>query len=187
MAKEVPIPLSPAQRSKVRRLSAAKDPEPGEEAGELNIIPYLDIITNLLVFILASISVTFISQLETTPPSIGGGKVKQQVDSKALNLAVLITRDGIGFKTSGGNIATGCNDVGAGVTIPKSGEAYDLKALTACARKLKSARPEFEDETQVTITANRDVEYRHIIDVLDSIRRDERGELFPEFHLGVAR
>ncbi len=186
-------PLSPAQRSKIRRLSQPKEPDPGEEAGELNIIPYLDIIVNILVFVLVSVSVTFMSTIDTVPPSVGGGKVRDTVSSKKLNLSILITTKGIAFKTSGGSIATGCDNVGGGITIPaKESPApdqspYDPAAITACARRLKSARPEFEDETQVTITASPGIEYQYVIEVLDAVRIDEKGELFPEAFFGVVR
>lgn len=181
------VPLSPAQRSKIRRLSQPKEPDPGEEAGELNIVPYLDIIMNILMFVLASVSVTFVTSIETTPPSIGGGKPRQELSSRALNLSAFITGQGVSLKTSGGNIATGCQDVGAGITVPKKGDDYDLASITACAKRLKNARAEFKEETQVTITANPGIEYKVLIDVIDSLRSDGQEELFPEFHLGVAR
>ena len=52
MAKE-PEKLSAAQRSKIRRLSQPKELAADEEGGELNIVPFLDIITNVLMFVLA--------------------------------------------------------------------------------------------------------------------------------------
>lgn len=181
-------PLSPAQRSKIRRLSAPKEPEPGEEAGELNIVPYLDIITNILMFVLATVAVTFIASIDTTPPSIGGAnKVRADVSSKALNLSAWITNGGISLKTSSGNIATGCQDVGSGITVPKKGDENDYKSLTECAKRLKDARPDFKDETQVTITANPDIDYKTVISVMDALRSDGQEELFPEVHFGVAR
>ncbi len=185
--------LSAAQRSRIRRLSAYQEPAVGEEAGELNIIPYLDIIVNILVFVLVSVSVTFMSTIDTVPPSVGGGKVRDSVSSKKLNLSVFITTKGISFKTSGGSIATGCDNVGGGITVPMresppaGTSPYDLPAVTACARKLKSARPEFEEETQVTITASPGIEYQYVIEVLDAVRIDEKGELFPEAFFGVVR
>ncbi len=183
-------PLSAAQRSRIRRLALFKDPDVGEEAGELNIIPYLDIITNVLVFVLASVTVTFLTQLDTTPPSIGGKGVKENIKSDALNLAVLIIDDGVSFKTSFGQIATGCAGTGKGITIPVRGNKfeYDLPEIKRCARELKAAGGgKFEEETQVTVTASRNIEYRHLIAVLDALRNDEQGELFPEFHLGVTK
>jgi biopolymer transport protein ExbD len=187
MADQEEAQLSAAQRSRIRRLSQPKDAEPGEEAGELNVVPYLDIITNIMMFVLASVSVSFIGSIDTTPPAIGGNKVRQDVASKALNLSAWITSQGVSLKTSTGNIATGCNDVGSGVTVPKINEEYDLKGLTACAKRLKNANTAFKDETQVTITANPGVEYKTVIDVMDALRADGGEELFPEVHFGVAR
>jgi biopolymer transport protein TolR len=188
MAEPQDHPLSAAQRSRIRRLSQFKEPQPGEEAGELNIVPYLDIIVNIMMFVLASVSVSFVASIDTTPPAIGGKGVRSDVASKALNLAVFITGQGIGIKTSSGNIAPGCNDVGqAGTTVPKKGDDYDFASVTACAKKLKNAKPDFKDETQVTITANPGIEYKTVIDVMDALRSSEGEELFPEVHFGVHR
>jgi biopolymer transport protein TolR len=189
---EKELPLSPAQRSKIRRLSQPKEPELGEEAGELNIVPYLDIIVNILVFVLASVSVTFVASIDTQPPAIGGGKVRADVSSKALNLSAFITGQGISLKTSSGNIAPGCQSVGAGVTIPKvtnerGDDVHDYEAVTACARELKSKVPSAEDEVQVTITANPDIDYETVIHTMDALRSDGEMELFPEVFFGVAR
>ena len=187
MADPQEAPLSAAQRSRIRRLSQPAEAQPGDEAGELNVVPYLDIITNIMMFVLASVSVSFVASIDTTPPSIGGGKVRVDPSAKSLNLAAFITSQGVSLKTSGGNIATGCNDIGSGVTVPKNGEDYDLKNLTACAKRLKNANASFKEETQVTITANPGVEYKTVIDVMDSLRSDGEEELFPEVHFGVAR
>jgi biopolymer transport protein TolR len=181
------VPLSPAQRSRIRRLSQPREPAPGDEAGELNIIPYLDIIMNIIVFVIATISVVFVTTVDTTPPSAGGGK-GTRMKSKALNLTALITSDGISLKTSSGNISTGCTSIGAGVTVPKTdGGSYDYQELTRCARELKKQNERFAEETQVTITANPDVAYQVIISTMDAVREDADGNLFPDVHFGVAR
>ena len=187
MAEPADAPLSAAQRSRIRRLSAPKEAEPGDEAGELNVVPYLDIIMNILMFVLASVSVSFVGTIDSTPPSIGGSKVRADVSSKALNLSAWITGQGVSLKTSGGNIATGCQDGGAGITVPKIGEEYDLKGVTACVKRLKGSNTAFKEETQVTITANPGTEYKTIIDVMDALRSDGEEELFPDVHFGQPR
>lgn len=187
MADSQDAPLSAAQRSRIRRLSTPKEPEAGDEAGELNVVPYLDIITNIMMFVLASVSVSFVGSVDTTPPAINSGKTRVEVSSKALNLAAFITSQGVSLKTSSGNIATGCQDVGSGMTVPKSGENYDLKSLTACAKRLKNANASFKEENQVTITASPGIDYKFVIDVMDALRADGEEELFPEVHFGVAR
>ncbi|MCA9621603.1 MAG: biopolymer transporter ExbD [Myxococcales bacterium] len=181
------VPLSPAQRSKIRRLSQPKEPAPGEEAGELNIVPYLDIIMNIIVFVIATISVVFVTTIDTNPPSAGGGKGTRMA-SKALNLTALITAEGISLKTSSGNIATGCSAIGSGITIPKKGNGdHDYTELTRCSRELKKQNDRFAEETQVTVTANPDVAFQVIISVMDAFREDKDGPLFPDVHFGVAR
>ena len=42
-------PLTAAQRGKIRRLSQPRELAPDEEGGELNIVPFLDIIVNILI------------------------------------------------------------------------------------------------------------------------------------------
>jgi len=187
MAETEDAPLSAAQRSRIRRLSQPKDAEPGDEAGELNVVPYLDIITNIMMFVLASVSVSFVGTIDSTPPASNGSRVRSDVNSQALNLSAWIVTDGVALKTSGGNIATGCNDAGPGITIPKINGEYDLKSITACAKRLKNANPAFKEETQVTITGNPGIEYKTVIDVIDALRSDGEEELFPEIHFGVAR
>jgi biopolymer transport protein ExbD len=180
--------LSAAQRSKVRRLSQPKEAEEGEEAGELNIVPFLDIITNVMMFVLASVAVTFTATIDSTPPSLGGKGVRATVQSNALNLAVFVVNEGFSLKASGGNIATGCNAPGPGLAIPKQGNDYDYASLTDCAKKLKDASSEFKDETQVTITANPGIDYQTLIRAIDALRRSKEGEdLFPDVHFGVPR
>jgi biopolymer transport protein ExbD len=180
--------LSAAQRSKVRRLSQPKEAEEGEEAGELNIVPFLDIITNVMMFVLASVAVTFTATIDSTPPSLGGKGVRAAVQSNALNLAVIIANEGISLKASGGNIAPGCSAPGPGYAVPNRGADYDYASLTDCAKKLKDASADFKDETQVTITANPGIEYQILIRVIDALRRSKEGEdLFPDVHFGVPR
>ena len=101
MAETENAPLSAAQRSRIRRLSQQPEAQPGDEAGELNVVPYLDIIMNILIFMLASISVSFIGSIDTTPPAIGGSRVRADISSKALNLSAWITSQGVSLKTSG--------------------------------------------------------------------------------------
>jgi biopolymer transport protein TolR len=180
-------PLSAAQRSRIRRLSQPKEPDAGEEAGELNVVPYLDIITNIMMFVLASVSVSFVTSIDTTPPSIGGGKVRTDPSTKSLQLSAWIVGQGVSLKTSSGNIATGCNDVGSGITVPKVGEDYNLRGITECAKRLKNANASFKEETQVQLTANPGVDYKTVIEVIDALRNDGEEELFPDVTFGQPR
>jgi biopolymer transport protein ExbD len=176
--------LTAQQRGKIRRLSQTRELAPDEEGGELNIIPFLDIIVNILIFVLATIAVTFTSSIETTPPS-GKGGIRGEIQSEALNLTVIIVADGFSLKASGGNIAPGCTGVGPGIAIPRNSGKYDYKLLSECAAKLKE---KFEDENQAYITANPGTEYQILINVIDALRTSPRGvALFDNINFKVPR
>lgn len=178
--------LSAAQRSRIRRLSAPKEHSPDEAGGELNIVPFLDIVTNVLMFVLATITATFTATIDTFPPRAGSGA--RAATAPTLSLAVIIVPDGFSLKARGGNVAPGCNDTGPGVAIPKRDGDYDYAGLKACAAKLKGAASEFKDEMGVTISANPPIPYQVVVSVMDAVRRTEAGdELFPEVTFGVAR
>ena len=169
--------LTTAQRSKIRRLSQPKELTPDEEGGELNIVPFLDIIMNILIFVLATVAVTFTATIDTTPPASKGSGVRSEVPSEALNLTVFIVNDGFSLKASGGNIAPGCQGQGAGITIPMKNGKYDLEALTVCAARLKGSSADYQDENQVYITANPGTDYQTIIDVIDALRQSPQGDV----------
>ena len=180
--------LTTAQRSKIRRLSQPKELSPDEEGGELNIVPFLDIIMNILIFVLATVAVTFTATIDTTPPASKSSGVRAEVPSEALNLTVLIVNDGFSLKAAGGNIAPGCLGPGAGIAIPLKNGKYDLEALTSCASHLKKASPDFANEDQVYITGNFGTDYQTIIDVIDALRADAQGEaLFENVNFKVPK
>ncbi len=178
--------LSAAQRSKVRRLSAPREIGPDEAGGELNIVPFLDIITNVLMFVLATVTVTFTATIDTYPPRAGSGA--RAPTTPTLGLTILIVPDGFSMKAKGGNVAPGCNDTGPGIAIGKKDGNYDYDGLKACAQKLKGAAPEFKDEMGVTISANPPIPYQVVIATMDAVRKDSNGdEMFPDVSFGVAR
>ncbi|MFO0672150.1 MAG: biopolymer transporter ExbD [Polyangiaceae bacterium] len=187
MSKE-PEKLSAAQRSKIRRLSEPKELAPDEEGGELNVVPFLDIITNVLMFVLATVSVTFTATIDTNPPRAGGAGARAPT-TPTLGLTILVVPDGFSVKARGGNVATGCNDVGPGLAVGKIGGDYDYGQLNSCVKKLKNLSPDFKDETSVTVSANPNIPYQVVISTIDAVRKanDSGEELFPDVNFGLAR
>ncbi|MCA9587173.1 MAG: biopolymer transporter ExbD [Myxococcales bacterium] len=178
--------LSAAQRSKIRRLSEPKELSPDEEGGELNIVPFLDIIMNVLMFVLATVSVTFTATIDTFPPRAGSGA--RAPTTPTLGLTILVVPDGFSVKAQGGNVAPGCQDTGPGLALARKGADYDYDGLKKCVARLKTASPDFKDESSVTISANPQIPYQVIISTMDAVRKDEAGEeLFPEVQFGLAR
>ncbi len=117
------------------------------------------------------------------PPKRAG--TTRRLRSISLNLNVLITSDGISLKTSSGSIATGCESIGRGVTVPKNkAGAHDLAALTKCAQSLKSQNERFAKETRSMLTASPDTPLQTIVDVVGVLRAPT---LFPKVAWGVMK
>lgn len=180
--------LSAAQRAKIRRSSQPRELAPDEEGGELNIVPFLDIIMNILIFVLATVAVTFTASIETNPPGSGGAGVRQEQPKKSLGLTIMVVNQGFSIKASGGNVAPGCSGAGPGIAIPKTGEQYDFNALRECVARLKQASPDFAEETQAFLSGNPGTDYQTIISTIDAIRSDSAGNpLFPDVNFKVGK
>ncbi|MCL2449829.1 MAG: biopolymer transporter ExbD [Polyangiaceae bacterium] len=186
--------LSAAQRSRIRRIATPRELAPDEEGGELNIVPFLDIITNVLMFVLATITVTFTTMIETEPPRATGSSARPPT-KPSLSLNIVIIDKGFIVSAFGQRIGEGCEGPGSGVAVglktADGQQDYDYASLTACAKELKTRAlhvDEAANETMATITANKDVPYQVVISTIDAIRRSDDGqELFPDINFGVPK
>lgn len=129
------------------------------------------------------------ASLRFTPPRVGGS---QMPNAEALNLAAVIGADGIKLKSSFGNIAPGCETdpavvAGPGVAVPNQSGSFDIATLVACVRNVKRANDgKYKDETNVTVAAERTIEFQHVVAIVDALRGDA-GELFPEVTFAVSK
>lgn len=119
------------------------------------------------------------------PPRTSEGR-DVLVPPKTLNLTALIVGDGVALKTSKGNIAPGCNDVGKGLAIPKRDGAHDLPALVACAQKLEASDPAFANEEDVIISANPATPFSEVMDVALALQGPTKT-LFSRVTFGVSK
>ena len=179
--------MTPAQRSFVRKRTRYEEPDPSEVAGELNIIPFLDIVVNLIIFLLATTAaVLTIAEIDAQLPTGSRMGGRGATANQALNLSVTIAARGVIVAGSNGKLAPGCESTVGGrvLTVPKKGEDYNWLALTECVQKIKKT---FPDETQVIIQADPVIEYEHVIAAMDALRGTKKGEedLFPELMLSA--
>ena len=94
--------IDAVERGRLRRLSQPRELSPDEGGGELNVVPFLDVIVNILIFVLATIAVTFTGAIEVrAPAALGRGLLGRA-------LTVLVVGDGIAIKAAGGNVGPGC-------------------------------------------------------------------------------
>lgn len=107
-----------------------------------------------------------------------------------LALTVLVVPDGLAIKARGGNVSSGCNDVGPGIAIPRpDAGAYDVDAFARCLEKLRAASPEFANERAITFAATPPVPISEVLRVMAAARGSAAGggASFDEQSLGIAR
>ena len=152
-----------------------------EENTEINLVPYLDIVTNIIIFLLASVAYNVeFSNVNVTLPTIaqGGSAADTEPEKPPLNLTVTAGATGFIIGASGGFLPV----------IPKlaSGK-YDYKALTDKLAEFK-ALPENAAETKATFNADAQVPYDTVVETLDAMREAPSGKLlFPDivFSAGI--
>lgn len=179
--------LTPKQRLYIRKRTKLVELDPSEMVGELNIVPFLDVVVNIIMFLLATtVTAIVISQIDAQLPTLSVSAGRATGTDSPLNLSVTITESGVTVAGSGGKLAPGCDvtSLGAVITVPKRGKDYDWPGLTRCVTRVK-AEPRFADETQVIITANPMIEYEHIVKAMDAVRGKGAQALFPDVLLSA--
>lgn len=172
--------------AKMRKMREDHEDEEMEN-GELNLVPYLDIVTNVIMFLmmtttfaaaLADINVAAPTVSRSAEPSSQPDQPKQD-----LNLTVSVSEKGVTIAASGAVLYQD-NVAGKLPTIPKNPTTrdHDWPALT---RKMREIKDQFGDETKVIINANPDITYETIVAAMDAIRNDGPKTLFPDVLLAA--
>jgi len=153
-----------------------------EEAGEINLVPYMDIVTNIIIFLLASVvNQVALGNVNVSVPTLssaGASSVDEPPPKPPLNLTVTVGATGFTIAASGGVLPV----------IPKMPNGqYDYKQLTKKLVEIKSA-PDNVDETKVNFNADSNTSYDIVVATLDAMRQDDNGKaLFPDvaFSAGI--
>ena len=152
-----------------------------EEAGELNLVPYMDIVTNIIIFLLASVvNQVALGNINVSSPTIqagGGGSPEDTPPEKPpLNLTITVGATGYVVAASGG-------------VLPLIGKLpngqYDYKTLTTKLKEIKS-NPDNAGETKATFNADANIPYDIVIATLDAMRQADDGKiLFPDVNFAA--
>jgi biopolymer transport protein ExbD len=188
-------------RTKLRKIREQAE-ELAEEGGELNLVPYLDIVTNVIMFLLATITfAAALGDINVSSPTTASQAQLQQNPPEPkndLNLTVSVSDKGFTIAASGAVLYSGFSIDAAGnlqqpagatlPTIPKKGNDYDYDALAKAMTQIKSS-PTAKNETKVIVNANPDIIYDVIVQVLDACRGktiavpdpDHPGKMMPGY------
>lgn len=173
------------QRAYIRRRTQAANLDPSQVVGELNIVPFLDIVVNLIMFLLATTeAVLLISQIESDLPKIAKGRRSGGDVATPLNLNVTVTAAGVIVSGSGGKLGRGCTGVDTShePTVPRKGSAYDWSGLTECVARVKQ---QYHSEHSVTVSADPEVQYEYVVAAMDAVRNRGKEPLFPDVMISV--
>ncbi len=127
-----------------------------EEAGELNLVPFMDIVTNIIIFLLASVvNQVALGNINVSVPTIGSGGASSEdtppPEKPPLNLTVSVGASGFTVAASGGVLPL----------IPKmSNGQYDYKKLTDKLKEIKS-NPDNAHRDQGELQRRRQHPVRH--------------------------
>ena len=143
-----------------------------EHTGELNIVPYLDVVVNLVMFMLLSMTgLITLGVLNVSAPKIGGAEAGADKPEKPpLLLTVAIGRQGFFVAGAGGVLGKDAPtaDANRPPTIPLKGDGkYDYASLSEQMKKIKD---QFPNETAVILSADPDVVYDTLIQTMDACR-----------------
>jgi biopolymer transport protein ExbD len=143
-----------------------------EHMGELNIVPYLDIVVNLVMFMLLSMTgLISLGVLNVSTPKIGGAAATaaEQAEQPKLLLTVAIGKQGFYVAGAGGVLGADAAtpDQTRPPTIPLKDGKYDYAALM---EQLHQIKERFPSETAVILSADMDVVYDILIQTMDACR-----------------
>lgn len=177
-------------RGRIRRqIEAVEDAE--IEGGELNLVPYMDILVNTIIFLLATMSFgATLANINVNSPRYEQGSATTQADpteepQEKLNLTIAISYKGFMVAGAGGVVTT---TAGSNISVPckspKNGrcawlkgkdwrDEYDYKALV---KMMKEAKEKFPHERQVIMTADRRVPYKVVVTTMDTVRGVATGK-----------
>jgi biopolymer transport protein ExbD len=142
-----------------------------EHTGELNIVPYLDVVVNLVMFMLLSMTgLISLGVLNVSAPRIGGeASAAASEPAPKLLLTVAIGERGFYVAGAGGVLGSDANnaDPARPPTIPLKEGKYDYPALTD---QLSRIKDQFPAETQVILSADPGVLYDTLVQTMDACR-----------------
>ena len=147
---------------------------------ELNITSFMNLMVVLVPFLLITAVFSRITILELSVPTTSGGS---QAVKQNFAIEVIVRKAGL-------ELANGSSVVAA---IPNQMGEYDLEKLTRILLRLKNDYPEKDD---ATVLMEPDIQYDHLIRVMDTLRETEIPEegsgelrkmaLFPKISIGDA-
>ena len=134
------------------------------ETAELDMTTFLNLMVVLVPFLLITAVFSRITIVELSLPSSAGGPAPTD---PSFRMEVIVRGEGLELSNGTSVIAT----------IPKRDDAYDLETLSNMVMSLKRDHPN-DDDASVLLEPN--IEYDHLIQVMDAVRSVELPQVDDE-------
>jgi biopolymer transport protein ExbD len=147
----------------------------GSGEQDLNLVPYMDIMVNLIMFML--IVTAYIVELKEAPvlaPAYTSGGAGSDDKPKAYITVAISTKS---FAVLGST-----DEVPAQELLIENGK-YPYAELAQVLRKYKT---EYKVSENLVLTADSTIPYSVVVATMDATRKDSQGPLFPGVTLGLA-
>jgi biopolymer transport protein ExbD len=145
---------------------------------DLNLVPYMDILVNLMLFML--VVTAYIVELREAPviaPAYSSGASNNDDPDNKPKPFITVAISTKSFAVLGSTEAVPAAE------LVKNGEQYPYKNL---AKLLRDYKGSLEVADNLVITADPSVPYRVVVQTMDAVRQDTQGALFPGVTLGLA-
>ena len=140
------------------------------ETAELDMTTFLNLMVVLVPFLLITAVFSRITIVELSLPSSAGGTAPSE---PSFRVEVIVRNEGLEISNGSAVIAT----------IPKVEDEYDLERLSDYVLSLKRDHPDTDD---ASVLLEPDIEYDHLIQVMDVVRSAERPGAGDEQPMRVA-
>jgi len=121
---------------------------------ELNLVPFIDLLTCLICFLLMAAVWIQIGKISVTQSGQGAPTEQTPEDRTKLNLVVTITPQGFLLTGNGQTIAD----------ILKKDNQYDFERLGA---KLKEVHGQYPEKNDIVVTSEDSIQYQDLINTMD--------------------
>ena len=158
-----------AEYAELLEMAAKKKIPDFESAEEINLVPYMDVMMNLVIFMMVATAIAAplgIISIFPPPSSAGQGKSAKNDMEPTIPFTVAITEKGYMLK---GDPDLGIAEGGAiPALIPKTQDGkFDFDTLNMHAVTAKDKKPA---ESQVIITSDGNVTYEVLVKTMDALR-----------------